>query len=64
MTLAPLIGQLVADEVMAQLSGQQLADSTQQLLAPYRPQRDFKAAAAAAASAPGLNWASTLQPSK
>ena len=67
MTLAPLGGQLVADEVMAALQPG-AADSrgldAAQWLAPYRPTRDIQAAAAALAAdtAAGLNWASALKP--
>jgi hypothetical protein len=80
MTLAPLTGQLVAEEVLAaQQQQQQVVTSdtgsrgaaasaalqeARELLAPYRPDRDFNAAVAAAAAAqPSVSWAATLQPS-
>jgi hypothetical protein len=88
MTLGPLIGHLVADEVMAGPQQQQqqqqegvTSDTTSsssssrgaavsaalqeahELLAPYRPDRDFDAAVAAAAAQPSVSWAATLQPS-
>jgi hypothetical protein len=67
MTLAPLIGQLVADEVMAALDHQRLAktssdiagsvgsgNSAAELLAPYRPSRAFNAADSG-------NWAKAMK---
>lgn len=73
MTLAPLVGQLVAEEVLAagghssSSSGSSATEAAQEaaeLLAPYRPDRDFEAAAAAAKQQPGLSWAATLNPSR
>lgn len=90
MTLAPLVGQLVADEVLG-AAGTPAADTSAttttgtttapvsascptppltgpcgaaaELLAPYRPDRGFDAAVAAAAAAqPWLSWAATLRP--
>jgi hypothetical protein len=83
LTLAPLVGQLAAQEILATSSqhnssssssstaqqSEQVVGSSKlqataaELLAPYRPDRDFQAAVAAAAAQPGLSWAATLQPS-
>lgn len=91
MTLAPLVGQLVAEELLGAASTPAAATpatttasnsssstpvsancltstatgacgAAAQLLAPYRPDRDFDAAVAAAAAQPGLSWAATLRP--
>lgn len=75
MTLAPLVGQLVAHEVLAGASGSHSSSQSDQLsdqelqetakaLAPYRPDRDFDAAVTEAAAQPCLSWAATLNPSR
>lgn len=92
MTLAPLIGQLVAEEVMQALNidtstlcgssssipgntgSNDTSSSTgrarftqqevDQLLAPYRPGRDFEAAVAKAAAQSKTSWTEMLRPSK
>lgn len=74
MTLAPLVGQLVAQEVLAVHGNQghsassglseQLCEETAQALAPYRPDRDFEAAVARAAAQPSLSWTAMLKPSR
>jgi hypothetical protein len=56
MTLAPLVGQLVAQEVMAALEGSSSSSSssnssTAELLDPYRPSRQFQL------DGSGVRWA-------
>lgn len=59
MTLAPLVGQLVADEVMVALGsdGSSSIGESNELLAPYRPSREFVATDSGA----GLRWAEEMK---
>lgn len=57
MTLAPLVGQLVADEVLAALAdGSSSSSSTAELLAPYKPSRQFRL------DGSGVRWADATKP--
>ncbi|KAF6256134.1 FAD dependent oxidoreductase [Scenedesmus sp. NREL 46B-D3] len=58
MTLAPLVGQLVAEEVMAAVGGGSRGSSSSsasRLLAPYRPSRQFQV------DGSGVRWADAAQ---
>jgi hypothetical protein len=57
MTLAPLVGQLVADEVMAALNSSSSSSSSAELLAPYRPSRQFEV------DGSGVRWADATKAS-
>jgi hypothetical protein len=58
MTLAPLVGQLVAEEVMAALDDSSSSSSSAaELLAPYRPNREFRL------DGSGVRWADATKAS-